>query len=246
MRSIFLIILILNSILPVSAQISPRFGTSTGFKLSVLVSGQEITNIPTLLPLYYKKDTVIDNRTGSADGQFGFSVAYFAYKPVTRLLSLQTAVGFRQRGFIADTKYDPRTGYALLSSLNINRLSNLFVDLGLRLQTVPGRKTSWFASFSNRIDYLIASRLPFWNNENPYRQIEFSPVGQAGFGFRYGPHGRRCFVELEGNPGIMNVLKKEQNLLTQKPVGSFPASPISTYQKIGRNYSVALGLSVEW
>ncbi|MCY7356963.1 MAG: hypothetical protein LH609_05745, partial [Rudanella sp.] len=239
-------LLVLSIVTSIFGQLPAHLSKNTGFKLSVLVSGQEITNIPSIRPRGRNGDTVIYNQAGSEAGKIGAGISYFWIRPLTRHLLLQTYAGFRQRGFVTDSKFNNQTGYATPSALNTNRLSSLFVDVGLRLQTGAGRKTTWFASFSNRIDYLAASRLPFWGDTNPYRKIEFSPVGQVGFGFRCGPHGRRCFIELEGNPGVMNVLKTEPSLSTQKPVGSFPVSPISSYQKIGRNYSMALEVSIEW
>lgn len=242
-----LTVALLLLVLPIlaNAQVTFRTPVTSGFKFNILVCGQEITNVPTIRPLSFRGDTLIYNRTGSEAGKVGFAISYFQLRPVTNRLSLQNSIGFRRRGFITDSKFDSQSGFALLSGLNNNRLDNLFVDIGLRLHSGVGRKLTWFLSAGNRVDYLVYSNTNFWDIPNVYRRFEFSPVFLAGVGFPYKLNGKRCFIEFEGNPGVMNVLKKESGSATRKPVGAYPVIPIQYAQKTAINYSIALSVGFE-
>jgi len=221
---------------------------SSGFKVGILVSGQEITNVPTIRP-DFGGDSVIYTRTGSEDGKIGFAISYFQLRPITNNVLLQSSVGFRRRGFISDAKFDSRTGFATVTKLDDNRLDNLFFDVGLRLHSGVNRKVTWFLGVSSRVDYLIYSKMSFWDKPRIYRRFEFSPVFQAGAGFTYKPGGKRCFIELEGNPGVMNVLPRVNEPFTlnsiPKPVGTYPLIPIQDAQKTAINYSIGLSVGFE-
>jgi hypothetical protein len=227
------------------AQITLRLPTSNGFKVSLLACGQEITNVPTVRPRGFRGDTVVYNQSGSEDGKISIAISYFQIQPITAKLSLQSSVGFRRRGFTTDTKFDSQSGFALPSAVNTNQLDNLFFDVGLRLHSGVGRKVMWFLSVSDRLDYLIYSKTPFWDKAGLYRRLEFSPVFQAGFSFAYGVRRKRCFVEFEGNPGVMNVLKKENGVVYSKPPGTYPSISIQTAQKTAINYSIGLSVGFE-
>lgn len=230
-----------------NAQITLRLPTSSGFKVSLLACGQEITNVPTVRPLGFRGDTVVYNQTGSEGAKISVAVSYFRIQPITNKLSLQSSVGFRRRGFITDTKFDSQAGFALPSAVNTNQFDNLFFDVGLRFHSGVGRKVMWFLGVSDRLDYLIYSKTPFWDKTGLYRRLELSPVFQAGFGFAYGPGGKRCFIEFEGNPGIMNVLKEQNsnNTIFNKPTGRYPSILIQTAQKTAINYSIGLTVGFE-
>ena len=244
MKSAVAFLLILLPML-VKAQITSRLPISNGFKVSLLACGQEITNVPTVQSRGRSGDTVVYNRAGSEDGKISISVSYFQIRPITTKLSLQSSIGFRRRGFITDDKFDNQSGFALPSAVNTNHFDNLFFDVGLRLHSRVGRKLMWFLSVSDRLDYLVYSKTPFWGKTGSYRRLEFSPVFQAGFGFPYGLKGKRCFVEFEGNPGVMNALKRENSVVYSKPPGTYPSIPIQTAQKTAINYSIGLSLGFE-
>ena len=234
-------------VIPISteAQITYRLPVSSGFRIGILVSGQEITNVPAIRPRGFGGDTVVYNRTGSEDGKIGFAISYFQLRPITSKLSLHTSIGFRRRGFITDSKFDSQTGFATITKLNDNRLDNLFFDVALRLHSGVSRKVIWFLGAGNRVDYLIYSKTSFWDKPNVYRRLEFSPVFQTGAGFTYKSSGKRCFIEFEGNPGVMNVLPRVNNSITSKPVGTYPVIPIQYAQKTAINYSIALSVGFE-
>ena len=244
MKSAVALLFLLLPILA-KAQITLRLPTSSGFKVSLLACGQEITNVPTVRSRGLTGDTVIYNQTGSEEGKISVAISYFRIQPITTKLSLQSSIGVRRRGFITDSKFDSQSGFAFPSATNTNHLDNLFVDVGLRLHSKIGRRLMWFLSVSDRLDYLIYSKIPFWDKTRLYRRLEFSPVFQAGFGFAYGLKGRRCFVEFEGNPGIMNVLKRETGVVHNKPIGSNPSVSIQTAQKTAINYSIGLSMGFE-
>lgn len=245
MKSEVTLLLLLFPILA-KAQITLRLSTSNGFKVGLLACGQEITNLPTIRPRSFRGDTIVYNQAGSEAGKISVAVSYFQIKPIIKSLSLQSSIGFRRRGFITNSKFDSQSGSALPSAVNTNHLDNLFFDVGLRLHSGAGRKLMWFLNVSDRLDYLIRSKTPFWNKTEIYRRLEFSPVFQAGFGFAYEPGGKRCFVEFEDNPGVMNVLRRENSSsVIYKPIGMYPSIQIQTAQKTAINYPIGLSVGFE-
>jgi hypothetical protein len=249
----------------ISAQVAGKI-RQFSLKTGVNTSYQKYDNIPTFEPAIIPPDTLWRsgfgwyNRTG-----LNLTVCYETM--LSSKLFLTSGLGYRQRGFDAESVYDPTTGIIGPGTAGVyssNRVDYLTLDLGIKLLPFPTLKWKPYFSLANRLGFLVSMNTPFWKTRSGryggYRQSEYSPVVCTGIeiplkgltlfkaketGTVGNPYAK-LLIEIEYNPGIMNIHKSSERYQTQSPLQvSSPAYPKPLPIELNRAvYNQSLGLNI--
>lgn len=189
-------------------------------------SRQRITNIWMAVPPQPDTVKIISLNSdvdGYGRGTFGVLVARDV--DLTRRLTLQAGLGYRQKGFSSTSRLNLKTGVAERLLPRGSREDNLFhyasSELSLQWKTLPKRSKLFYLRSGQRLDYLMDFRSAFWgNNYSDFTQFEYSIFGAVGFEYHlkrklenpkksgdeklYRP-SRILFVEIEGTPRMFNI-----------------------------------------
>lgn len=239
-----------------------------GVKVGMQFTNQVYQNLPTLrnIPALGSQPGKTDTSDfGGHYNRQGISVLFYREFMANRTISLLVGVGYRQRGFIADQKYYRQSG--LVEDLpegeeTNNRLDNAALDFAVKLRK-PKARFAPYLLLGNRLDCNLNVKSDFWGEE--YRamtRFELSPLAGIGAEIPLGdwrlldqdrkklgifqPEATRLTVEIEVNPGIMNVHVGETNpprLNGAPPPVSF--APF-TIQKIAKNQSFGVNVGLKF
>ena len=189
-------------------------------------SRQRITNIWGTIPPQpdtVKIISINSNLDSYGRGTFGVVVARDV--DLTRRLTLQAGLGYRQKGFSSTSRLNLKTGVAERVLPRGTQEDNLFhyasSELSLQWKTLPKRSKVFYLRSGQRLDYLMDFRSAFWgNNYSDFTQFEYSVFGAVGFEYHlkrklenpkksgdeklYRP-SRILFIEIEGTPRMFNI-----------------------------------------
>lgn len=193
-----------------------------GFKLGLNFTNQVYSNIPTKYYSSLTNDT-ITIANGGGYNRKGISFLLYREVEASKKVHLLYGVGYRQRGFLSDQKYNRHTtGYVNdlpKGQESNNRFDNLYLDFAVKLRRDRGKKIVPFLLVGNRLDGRIHFSSDFWGTDyTNLTRFEISPFFSGGVEFvipaltlarkdEYNPTERftRLTIEFEFNPGIMNV-----------------------------------------
>lgn len=203
--------------------VSSNFATGKwGLKAGQISPGQEHTNVPYNWVIQRTGDTIriANYGVGGASNAFQFSIT--KETNISSKFYLHTQLGYRQRGFTEDARFNPQT--ATVNSLPAGqadafyRHRSIFLDASVVWKWSRWKRFTPFVSYGNRLDYMFDHRGDFWGGRMPtFKRIEYSPLFRIGTEFRLpsllrnpNPTTKRyskLSIEIEFNPGIINVAK---------------------------------------
>ncbi len=101
----------------------------------------------------------------------------------SRSISVVLGIGYRQRGFIADSRYNRRgSGYVEAQGFYTNnRFDNAAFDLALKYRRNRNTRLTPYALIGNRLDCRLNFKSDFWEDySRNFTQFELSPLFGAG------------------------------------------------------------------
>jgi hypothetical protein len=240
-----------------------------GVKVGTNFTNQVYENVPTLRNIPSLGSQPGRTDTSDFGGHFnrtGISVLLYQEFMANRKISLLVGLGYRQRGFVADQKYYRRQS-GLVEDLpegeqTNNRLDNAALDLAVKLRK-PKAKFAPYLLLGNRLDCNLNVKSDFWGEDyQVMTRFEISPFAGIGTEIPLGgwqlfdqdrkklgifqPEATRLTVEIEINPGIMNVHVGEMN----PPRVNGAPPPVSfapfTVQKMVRNQSFGINVGIRF
>ena len=235
-------------------------------KVGVNTSYQNYDNIPTYEPAIIPPDTLWRSGFGWYN-RTGLNITFCYETLLSNKITFTSGLGYRQRGFEAESVYNPRTGIVepgITGSYSSNRLDYITLDAGLKFVPFPNAKWKPYISVLNRLGALAGMKTPFWKTSSGryggYRQFEYSPVLSTGIEIplkgvtifkrkmeeTIGNAYTRLLVEIEYNPGIMNIHKGSDRYQTNSPLqvrapGYAGVLPVAIDRAV---YNQSLGLNI--
>jgi hypothetical protein len=195
-----------------------------GFTFGIGFTNQTYSNIPGYIFAISRQDTL---RTSSGGGfsRKGIAFCFFYESALSPKTSLLLGAGFAQRGFLADSRFNPASGLVTPLRENQtenNRLDYLTFEAAVRFRLTKATRLLPFLTAGNRVLCLTGLQTPFWGTRSGkygnYSQFEYAPYFSAGLEVPLRGvlvHRRfarsavleydRLLLEAEYSPGIMNV-----------------------------------------
>ncbi len=134
---------------------------------------------------------------------------FYEFQP-EKAISFQLGLGYRQRGFKSEFRYEPsiqKNVPNLNNELKISRFGNLNFDFIVKITLA--RKKDWKIYFlaGNRIDRLISYDSPFWGeNSAYYSRIQWGTTFGIGGEYKIKKFGT-IFIETDIDTKFMTVMQ---------------------------------------